>query len=380
MNHEVHQTDESVAERWTVFTNGEDGYHTIRIPTVVVTPRGTVLAFAEGRRDSYADDGTIDLLLRSSHDGGENWSAIQIVRSAAGDGTTMGNPTPIVDRETGVVALLFCRDNETAYRMISGDEGLTWSEPAEITDAFDGFGVAYQRVATGPVHGIQSSGGRLVAPIWIHRHSGPYAQQLKKQYGNQPEKLLEDKTATRTGVIVSDDHGHSWKAGGLVPATIAWMNEASVFEADDGSLVINSRAHLAGYRAQSVSTDGGTTWSEPELRKDLIDPTCQGSILKLRYGPMAGAVVFSNLDQDRTKIEAKNPLLKRGNLTVRLSRDDAGTFPHRRVIEPGFSGYSDLAQLPDGRVLCLFENGDEVYRERVSLLRFDPAWVGRAEA
>src|SRR5574341_946872 len=79
-----------------VFTAGESGYHTFRIPAVILTPQGTLLAFAEGRKKGTSDSGDIDLVLRRSTDGGKTWSAIEVV---ADDGpNTIGNPCPVVDR------------------------------------------------------------------------------------------------------------------------------------------------------------------------------------------------------------------------------------------------------------------------------------------
>src|SRR5437660_1667230 len=83
-----------------VFISGMDGYHTYRIPALVVTTNGTVLAFCEGRKNSRSDTGKIDLLLKRSTDGGKTWSPQQIVRS---DGDNVcGNPAPVVDESTGV--------------------------------------------------------------------------------------------------------------------------------------------------------------------------------------------------------------------------------------------------------------------------------------
>lgn len=369
-------------ERIRVFSNGENGCDTIRIPAMVVTPGGRVLTFAEGRKESFEDHGDIALVCRRSDDGGDTWSPIETVHDFSvdeGEPITTGNPCPIVDRESGNVVLLFCRDNQRAYATRSGDDGDTWSEPQEITAAFDGFNVTDRaRLAFGPCHGIQLRGGRLIAPVWLHRWSRDHAQKVKKQAGDNGY-VVDNPDVSRAGVLVSDDHGRTWQAGGLVPPTVAWLNESSAFEANDGSLVLNSRAHLAGCRVQSVSGDGGSTWGEPQRRPDLVDPTCQGSILKLEHGPHAGSVVFANLDQDRDQLEANNPNLVRGNLTLRLSSDDAATFPQRRPLRPEFSGYSDLAQLPDGRVLCLYEAGEEVYRERLELARFDPDWIRQGE-
>src|SRR6267142_15157 len=87
-----------------VFVSGTDGYHTYRIPAIIVTSNGTVLAFCEGRKNSRSDTGKIDLLLKRSSDNGKTWSAQQIVRSDSEN--VCGNPAPVVDETTGVVWLL----------------------------------------------------------------------------------------------------------------------------------------------------------------------------------------------------------------------------------------------------------------------------------
>src|ERR1039457_4497144 len=62
-----------------VFVSGEGGYHTYRIPALIVTSNQTLLAFCEGRKNSASDTGDIDLLLKRSTDGGKTWSEPQVV-------------------------------------------------------------------------------------------------------------------------------------------------------------------------------------------------------------------------------------------------------------------------------------------------------------
>jgi len=118
-------------EQTDVFVSGTGGYHTYRIPAVVVTPSGTLLAFCEGRKYSAADDGDIDLLLRRSFDGGKTWEDVQLLCDAGPH--TAGNPAPVVDLETGKVVLVFCVNNDSVWVTESGDDGATWSPPREIT-------------------------------------------------------------------------------------------------------------------------------------------------------------------------------------------------------------------------------------------------------
>lgn len=165
--------------RKDVFIRGQDGYHTYRIPAMVVTSKGTVLLFCEGRKHSRKDGGDIDMLLKRSKDGGRTWSK-QMVLLNEGPGR-VGNPCAIIERETDVVQLLFTRGGgECLFYTRSTDEGKTWSELVTTSDVpgqkeysetsfLKGFGGSPVRVGAGPVHGIQTRSGRLIAPSYVGR-------------------------------------------------------------------------------------------------------------------------------------------------------------------------------------------------------------------
>src|ERR1700754_1200500 len=91
-----------------LWASGTGGYPTYRIPALVVTTSGTVLAFAEGRLHGGGDAGEIHLLVRRSTDGGRRWGPSRVV--PAEPGFTNGNPAPVVDRSTGDVVLLLTRN------------------------------------------------------------------------------------------------------------------------------------------------------------------------------------------------------------------------------------------------------------------------------
>ena len=159
-----------------VYTSGEKGYNTFRIPSVIATSRGTLLAFAEARREGAGDAGDIDLVLKRSEDGGVSWSPLQVV----GDNgpNTFGNPCPVVDRTTGTIWLLTTQNRGTdrekdiiagtsqAGRSVavlhSTDDGVTWSAPVDITASVKQ--ADWTWYATGPGVGIQTRTGRLVIP------------------------------------------------------------------------------------------------------------------------------------------------------------------------------------------------------------------------
>jgi len=82
-----------------LFKSGEEGYKCFRIPAIVTTTKGTILAFAEARKNNCSDAGDIDLVVKRSFDGGKTWSKISMVWNDAEN--TCGNPAPVVDQKNG---------------------------------------------------------------------------------------------------------------------------------------------------------------------------------------------------------------------------------------------------------------------------------------
>ncbi len=335
-----------------LFISGEGGYHTYRIPALVVSVQGTLLAFAEGRKDGRGDAGEIDLILRRSFDNGKSWSATQVVVSEAG--MTCGNPCPVVERESGTIWLPFCKNlaegGETlicegkAPRSVwitySTDDGQTWAEPREITEAVKK--PEWTWYATGPCHGIQLRGGRLVVPcdhiVGVHFDRGrdPY----------------------HSHVIYSDDRGATWQLGGKVEVG---TNECAVAQLEDGSLYMNCRNYVGGKRrAVARSQDQGQTFGQFQWDETLIEPVCQASLERMP----AGQLLFANPASRR-----------RERLTVRLSPDGGHTWPVARVLHRGPAAYSDLAALPDSAICCLYERGDDHPYETLTLARFNLSWL-----
>ena len=338
-----------------IFKSGSEGYNTFRIPSIITTDSGVVLAFAEGRKNSSSDSGDIDLVLKRSIDGGKTWGDLIIIRD---DSTNVcGNPSPVIDRKTGKIFLLstWNRGDDTeseiinmtsvdtrrVYVMNSIDEGLSWSKPIEITDKVKKPNWTWY--ATGPVHGIQiregSKKGRMIIPC------DHIEANTKKYYSH---------------IIYSDDGGSSWNIGGTTPQD--QVNECSVAEIGKGKLILNMRNYdrTQMNRKISISNDYGESWGDIYDDKALVEPICQASILRYSFkGYGRNDLLFIN-PADKNK---------RLNMTLRLSNDLGRTWKGEFILHEGPSAYSDITKLRNGNVGCLFEAGKNspyegiVYRE-----------------
>ncbi len=331
-----------------VFVSGQDGYHTYRIPSVIVSPKGTVLAFCEGRRKSRSDTGDIDLVLKRSTDGGATWSPLQVVWD---DGpNTVGNPCPVVDRDTGTIWLPLthnlgedheskiidrtAKGTRTVWLVKSTDDGVTWSKPVEITK--DVKKPEWTWVATGPGIGIQAKNGRLVIPC-------DFVEAETKKGGSH--------------VIWSADHGATWTLGGAI---VGGVNECQVVERSDGSLLLNMRNYHTFERERAVATssDGGATWSAVQRDAALVEPACQASILRYSWEP--SRVLFSNPADRKIRVQ----------MTVRMSKDEGATWTTVKDLGDAPAAYSCLTALPDRKAGCLYETGVKSPYEKIVFARF----------
>jgi sialidase-1 len=322
-----------------LYKQGDDGYSCYRIPALLSTKQGNLLAFAEARKDDCKDAGNIDLVLKRSADGGKTWSAMQIIWDDSTN--TCGNPVPIQDVTTGRIILIACwnagKEKEDSIRkggaspgrrvfeLHSDDEGKTWSGAREITKdvKLDG----WSWYATGPCHGVQLSKGRLVVPV----------NHVEKASGNN-----------YAHIIYSDDHGASWHIGANAPYEKA--NETTVAELPGGGLMLNSRSSIRQikYRHIAVSKDGGNSWEDKGTDSTLIEPICQGALLQIpALSQTPSCLLFCNPASQQY----------RANLTLRASFDNGQTWPVTHVLYPGHAAYSDIALWNKDTICALYEAG-----------------------
>lgn len=348
------------AAETTLFKSGEDGYSNYRIPSLITTKAGSLLAFSEARKDHRGDSGNIDLVAKRSTDNGKTWSKLYVVWDA-GDHTA-GNPCPVVDQQTGRIINILCwnlatdhgrdlhagtaEDTRRVYQTHSDDDGLTWSEPKDITATVKN--PDWFWYATGPGVGIQlengSHRGRLIIPA---NHT------TRDYYGAH--------------TLYSDNSGETWNVSSIIKPMV---NESQVVELSDGRLMMNMRTQgisqtirpYLGYRSISYSSDGGETWTDPISDNELGDPVCQASVI--RY------------DEDRILFSHPNPpiSLKRGpreRMTIRMSKDDGDTWNDGVLIYEGNSAYSSLTKIPNGNVGLLYEKEKDIVFARMTIDEID---------
>ncbi|MBA4149111.1 MAG: exo-alpha-sialidase [Verrucomicrobia bacterium] len=338
-----------------VFESGKGGYACYRIPAMVTTLRGTVIAVADGRISGCGDiPNPLDLVARRSYDNGLTWTPLQVI---ADYGTNpndtdiypaygITNPIPrvaagdaalLLDRTNGRVWVLYDNGGVSNGRKIklemrySDDDGTNWSPALDIEALNPGLRPSGGEFLTGPGNGIQIAegphAGRLIFPVY--------------GYGNPSSSLI----------LFSDDRGQTWQLGGVAGAG---GGEIQVAETTGGPLLASMRDNnfpTTGVRTFSRSTDGGLTWSAPYTstpeQPALPDPACQASILRLTTtnDSNANRIIFANAADGATRIK----------MTLRISYDDGQTWPVSSLAHAGGSAYSALTKLATGEVGLLYE-------------------------
>lgn len=355
-----------------LFAQKSSGYSCFRIPAVVRAVDGTLLAFAEGRVASCSDYGDIDLVLRRSIDGGRTWGPLQVI--SEGNGSTHGNPVPIVDARTGRIVLVSTHNGpqpcpngclRQPYVQTSDDDGATWTTPrlmAEGTRPEWNFWYA-----TGPMHGIQlirgAHAGRLVLGANHESYDGGGGPHL---YGAH--------------LLYSDDSGVSWHIGASSDFTDGSYipQEVTVVELTDGDVyaLARDRGTATGHRSVAISHDGGQTFAHPFRSIDLPIADVQASTLRLHATDQGDAI-------DRILVSGDAHPVAREVMAVRSSFDEGRTWQsweQGKVIWWGPAAYSDMVALgPDAggsaQVGLLYEAGLASPYEMIRWAVFNEAYL-----
>lgn len=313
-----------------LFDSGKE-YKRYRIPALITTKNGVVLAFCEGRKAGGGLAGDVDIVVKRSRDSGKTWSPLEI--ALEGKGHTLGNPCPVVDQRDGTIWLAVTRSHgqDTEDAIVNGtsrettrvlitsskDDGKTWTPLRDISDTCREPNWTWY--GTGPGVAIQLKSGRLLVPCY-------HAEADTKIY--------------RSHAIFSDDHGKTWKLGASIGEH---CTEAALVERDDATVVLIARS-IKGKQEKTIalSKDGGKTWPDVKTDANLYDPSCQASLLRL-----AGKTprwLFCH---------PAGP--GRRDLTLRWSDDEGKRWPGAMLLRKGDSQYSSLARMPDGALGCLYD-------------------------
>lgn len=357
----------------------QDSVHTYRIPGLTTTSKGTLLASYDVRRDLRRDlQGDLDIGISRSTDGGQTWEPMRIALD-------MGTWGDLPEKFNGVSDACLLADTnsgdvyvaglwmygvinkegkwveglteesedwnhqwknkasqpgfgvkETSQFMIakSEDDGVTWSEPVNITRM--GKKEEWWLYAPGPGHGMVMENGTLVFPTQGRTKIG-------EPFSN---------------ITYSTDHGKTWKSSN---AAYTNTTESMVVQLDDGSLMLNMRNNRnrknksdTNGRAIAVTSDMGETWEEHATSQGaLIEPTCMASLHKHVYqegGEKKSVLLFSN----------PNSKFSRDHMTIKVSFDNGETWPEENWLlldeARGRGGYSCITTVDEETIGILYES------------------------
>jgi sialidase-1 len=358
---------------------GQDNCNTYRIPGLVTTSNGTLVAVYDNRYNNSKDlQEDIDIGMSRSTDGGQTWEPMKVIMDMGEWGgcperlNGIGDPCILFDHKTNTlwVAALWMsggsekdmlwwaskpgmKPEETGQFMLvkSTDNGLNWSEPINITNQIKNPG--WQLLLQGPGRGITMKDGTLVFPA-----------QFKADIG---EKALDGGQFTcHSTIVYSKDQGKTWQIGtGAKPNT----TEAQVVELTDGSLMLNMRDDLnrkdkgeTNGRAVATTKDFGKTWTlHPTSNSALPEPNCMASIISADLeinGKMQQALFFSN----------PNNMETRTNMTIKASLDGGLSWPEKFQVElnekQGY-GYSCMTMVDKNTIGILYEGEKELYFQKI---------------
>ncbi len=340
-----------------VFTSGQDGYHTYRIPAIETAADGSLIAFAEARKYTREDPGfgrqDVDLVYKRSTDNGATWSKMAVLEDF-GEEWSSANPATILDRTNGKLWVFYIRgrpkrssltarpgsDDMANFARWSGDNGKTWSEPIDLTSvARDLKDPKWNVSIPGPGGAIQTSKGRLLIAFW----EMPYA----------------------AFTVYSDDHGQTWHRGQKVPTPKGPLagSENQVAELNDGRILLDMRQDEGvANRWFAESSDGGVTWTPARTGITVTAVACALE----RYVPAGG----------KARLLSTGPIGKeRKHLVLRSSTDDGKTFGAGKTISTDFAAYSETTVLKDNSLGVLWERGTKTGYEFITFTRVNQDWI-----
>ncbi|NND33419.1 MAG: exo-alpha-sialidase [Saprospiraceae bacterium] len=328
--------------------HNDAGVHTYRIPGLVTTNRGSLIAVYDVRKNGSVDlQEDIDIGMSRSTNGGNSWEEMKIIADMGeweGLGHSengIGDPSILVDRNEGTIWVAgiwahghpgkrnwhasgpgLSPDSTSQLMLVkSDDDGITWSDPINITSQVKR--PEWYLLLQGPGKGITLRNGTLVFPA----------------------QFKDENQIPHATIIYSPDHGESWKIGSGAKSQ---TTESQVVELSDGSLMLNMRDDRGGSRSVFITHDMGKNWQEhSSSRSALPEPICMASLIRHEYRNQS-LLIFSNPADTGA----------RRNITIKLSFDEGKSWPesyHTRIDSGTGRGYSCLTSIDPDTIAILYE-------------------------
>lgn len=338
---EEHQLFDTVF-RTEIYHPGDYDSKNYRIPAIITAKDGSLVIATDKRKNNEGDlPEDIDILINRSTDGGRTWSEPIILAQGAGFEQGFGDCALVQTNDEGGLMAAFVggkglwastpENSNRSYIARSYDNGLTWTEPEDVTALIFGAGCAdsvrqtWRASFFGSGNGLLTSTGRIMFVAAIRETE---AWQLNNY------------------VFYSDDNGQTWN---LSQRASVGGDEAKVVELADGRILMSIRHE--GERWYNISEDGGTTWRpETSAWPDLVATACNGDIIR-----------YSSVNEG----DEKNILLhslpgpeRREKVTVYVSYDEGQTWPVSKCVVPYDAAYSSLCILPDHSIGLYVEESD----------------------
>ena len=354
-----------------------------RIPALVVTTNGTLLAFAD-RRYNNRDDlpNRIEVEVTRSTNNGSNWSKrIKITPTSVSKTDGYGDTASVVVRNSNTVLALVASHrgfqastpsnpiNINVFR--STDDGITWSKGEDITSQIygaqckDAVRSKWYAAFVSSGNGVQLSTGRILFVLNV-REDSQWNFKLFRNY-----------------VMYSDDGGYTWNVSKNAPKNTVGGNEAKIVELADGRLLMSARPSSGNKRMHAYSSDRGETWTDATPKSDITVAGSNGDMIYytsvkngwdtnriIHFIPTATTTVTGE-HQYNNRVGPANPYFY-------YSYDDGKTFIKGPQVKVGQqSGYSSLAVLHDGSIGVLYE--DKSWGGPIKFMRVNFEWLTRGK-
>ena len=372
-----HSPEKPFFKSTVLFNPMEDGmgYHNYRIPSLLTTKKGTVLAMIEGRIGLNSDHAKNDIVLKRSTDNGNTWTAVKVIKHA--DDNVVMNPV-MVQADNGDIILCYIyfpqgyhankrhgiqqvspgfkkKQLQKIYITKSSDEGKTWSIPQDIS-----------RIAKSSKKSLYAiSGPGIGITLKQGKHKGRIITPMNEAF------IAKGKQFGNNYALYSDDHGSTWKHGNPIPSSKngeTGGNEIQMIELEDGSILSSSRTKK--HRLFSKSTNGGKSWSPQYEQTDLPDTGCMSPILKIKNATQTNPAILMHIG-----VTGRVKGRKRGNAIIYLSYDQGTKWEATKTLHKNTFDYSSLTLLKNGNIGMLAEYDFNGERATIKFCEFNLAWI-----